>query len=163
MLLSNTPLVVFANPFAAPLDSRGRPAAFVQYDPAYTGGSVRYVGASLDAKVTRKEDSFSARQSRIDKTVVYDMAAQPIVDTMYHRRLIQSGDLIAGNKKTARRAGCKPEAWVEPSKALEAARARAVAAWSAENEGEAPPIESWPDLTIKTEASGAAAEAGGAA
>lgn len=155
MLLSDKPLRVFANPFAIPLSHRGLPVAFIQYDPEHASGSVRYIGATIDSSLVRKEDTFSARQSRFEKRVVYDMMPQPIVDTMYHRRLVRSGELLAADRSTARRCGLDPKAF-DAAKALEAARASAVEAWRAEHDDEEPPFSSWPELRLKIDPDAAA-------
>lgn len=154
MLLSEKPLNVFANPFATPLSHRGLPAAFIQYDPEHASGSVRYIGATIEGALVRKEEAFSARQSRFDKRVTYDMTAQPVVDTMYHRRLVRSGELFAADRSTARRCGLDGKSF-DAAKALEAARASAIEAWRADNDDD-PPFDLWPEVGLKLgEAAGA--------
>ncbi len=103
MRLSDQSLRVVPNPFAAPLDSKGRACALVPVDPNEGGSG--YVGA----RSTAKEVERSPRQARRFKSpfgkrdkvsVAYDMRPRNVPDTGYYRAKIASGELLEVNQGT---------------------------------------------------------------
>lgn len=119
-------LVVYANPYAA-LDHLARPQAFVKIP-----GTNTVIGGEFDheAHEASKKDSISGEGKNVYK---FNFDPQPLTcrtinDLAYYTRAIADGALIAGDEATAKRAGVE---FVEPVKALEAAKAKAAADWAA--------------------------------
>lgn len=109
-LLSKATLMVVPNPFASPLNAEGMPHAFVAFDPEHLRGEVRHIGATLERKVTKPRDIISLRQgdgrgpqqySRVTTKVVYDLKPTGIVDSAYHRQLVEHGALLPADEATA--------------------------------------------------------------
>jgi len=92
MKLSDNPIRLVPNPFAAPLNAQGRAVALVEIDPEHPHGA-RYIGAKTTiTKAARKGDVFG------DKTkvqVVYDLTPRGYADTAYHRAKLKSGEVFA--------------------------------------------------------------------
>ncbi|WP_394849698.1 hypothetical protein LZC95_19875 [Pendulispora brunnea] len=124
-------LLVFVNPYAAPLDQEGRPTAVYPWDPSHNPGR-GWVGARLEA--------------RGDAIVpVYDegpVAIPFLMASNHYRRGIAHGDLIAADAETLRRCGFPDDQFQNPQAVLANARARALAEWKAHHPGEVPAIES---------------------
>lgn len=139
MLVSRKHLTVVVNPFAAPLDHEGRPCTIAQYDPEH---AARYtlIGCERRERIIEKRKG-DRRGDRTDVTWAYDLTPANIEDTNYHRGLIRDGVLLAVDESTAKRAGFKALApWAD---ALKVAKAKAIAAWSKDHDGEAPPVNDW--------------------
>ncbi|MEJ7728214.1 MAG: hypothetical protein WKG00_03280 [Polyangiaceae bacterium] len=147
-LLSKKPLKVVANPFAAPLDRHGRPAAAVQYDPEHIGpGQVIYIGAARTQELIRARPEIGAtwkptgnQGAKYDVRFMFDLEPLEVVDSQYHRDRILGGELLAADPATAKRVGLK--AFEEPSVLLEEAKTAAVEAWKAQHD-ELPDVEAW--------------------
>ena len=147
-LLSDRPLVVWPNPFHA-LDHKGRPACAVRLDPDVSAGERRYIGAACKAELLRKftdEDHPGAavaddHAGHYDVTFDFEFAPVEVPDTGYHRDRIRDGELIPGNKSSARRSwagGIKRE-FEEPIALLKRERDAASELWSQEHDGEEAP------------------------
>lgn len=128
-ILSKKPLVVMPNPFASPL-VEGRPASIAAYDPGAlpNGALPRYIGAEIHREVVERRVKGSPRKDRRATVMLFDLAAQPIPDTAYHRALVRSGELLSTDADTLRRCKAKAQA-LDLSAALDA--------WNAEHPDEA--------------------------
>ena len=95
MKLSDTPLRLVPNPFAAPLHAQGRAVALVEVDPEQSPGA-RYIGAKakIAGVVARKGNPFGDK-AKIE--VTYDLAPRSYTDTGYHRAKIASGEVFEAN------------------------------------------------------------------
>lgn len=133
MLLSKKHLRVVANPFATPLDHEGRPCAAVQYDPQHSA-FVRHIGAERVEVVEDKRAP--ARPDRVRVSWRFDLEPLPIEDTGHHRAFIASGELLAADAETAKRAGLKLH--VDPLERLKQACAERIAEWRLDHNGELP-------------------------
>lgn len=152
-LLSQKRLLVVPNPFAAPLDRNGRPAAAVQYDPDHVArGSVVYIGAERKQKLIEQRPEIGAtwsptgnQQDKYEVWFEFDLNASEVVDSQYHRQRILDGELLAADLETAKHVGIKAEEFRPPVQLLEEAKAGAVKAWK-DQHGEAPKgVDSWTD------------------
>lgn len=152
-LLSSATLRVIINPFAAPLDENGRPCAIVNYDPEHTGkpGSVRRIGCTIERKLDDVRErgkwkgqkpgtSAPAQYKRFNTKVLYDLSPQPIVDSLYHRKLVQDGALLAADDPTAKL--CDVEARA-PGEGLAASAAERLQDWIYDRDGAVPDVGSW--------------------
>lgn len=144
-------LRVVANPFAAPLDDRGRPCAAVRYDPTRSP-HISYIGAQRVAQVVEKRPAGGARSDRVLVTWLFDVAPVSIEDTQYHRERIAAGELFPADGETAKRLGLKMH--VDPNERLKVACAERVVEWQRQHEelpdlapwfgGGAPLVANWP-------------------
>jgi hypothetical protein len=150
MLLSSKRLKVVINPFAVPLDHKGRPCAHVLYDPAHSGGHAIYIGAKLHRVVLEKRQfayapgpkqviAGGAQQDRVDLSFEYDLSAIEIEDTRYHRKAIADGVLVPADEQTAKAARV---AFVAPTEAIAKSRGVQIATWEAQR-GEKPDVTNW--------------------
>lgn len=128
MLLSNTPLRVIANPFAAPLAADGRACALVQTDPEHPSAE-QYVGAQVAVGVKRARRGNPYGDKAFARVAKYDLEPRPLDDTPYHRAKIRSGEVFAADDSTARRCGVSAAALSAAAlSAVTAAAAKAAAA-----------------------------------
>lgn len=150
MLLSQKRLRVVINPFAVPLDHKGRPCAHVLYDPAHTNGQAVYIGSRLNRNVVEKRSfqyapgqkqivAGGGQQDRVDMTLEYDLAPVEIEDTRYHRKAIGDGVLIPADEKTAKVLGAR---FVEPKDLIASSMEKRVAEWR-EQTGDDPDRNAW--------------------
>ena len=122
-------LLVVANPWIH-IDRHGRPAGACPYD--MPPGQQSFIGASVCRKRTRiLAKGIEGRQDHVQDTC-WNFTADPqtVPDTPYYRKRLISGDILPADAATARAAMHKT--FTEPSKALEAARAKAIGAFDAE-------------------------------
>lgn len=128
---------VLANPYAH-LDHEGRPAGVVMLDPvehapyASDGEPRRFVGAAIDTEKTEvyQRAAESSAQSDLQETHwTFSNEVQELPRTHYYLDAIRNGELFAGDEETADQVGIP---FVEPAKALEAAKTKALALWQAE-------------------------------
>ena len=92
MKLSDNPIRLVPNPFAAPLNAQGRAVTLVEIDPEHPHGA-RYIGAKTTVtKVARKGDVFG---DKAKVQVVYDLTPRAYTDTAYHRAKLLSGEVFA--------------------------------------------------------------------
>jgi hypothetical protein len=129
-------LRVYANPYAF-LDPEGRPAGVYSHDPKYFPGQMHVGVDRLKLREIEKRDPSEGRSSLADLVHIYDAEVQEVPFAPGDRHYvdgIRSGDLIAADEATARAAGV---AFADPMAALDAARAKAIEAWTA-NHGEPP-------------------------
>lgn len=134
---------VVANPFCA-LDEHGNPCGAVQLDPDASNGAERHIGAK---RTTRALVRFGGVDSRgralsdprgaglYETTWAFSSEPVEVHDTPYHRQRIACGELFAADRETAQALGV---AFVEPAKALAAAKAAAALA-HAQTHGAPPP------------------------
>jgi len=99
MKLSDNPIRLVPNPFAAPLNAQGRAVALVEIDPEHPHGA-RYIGAKTTVtKVVRKGDIFG---DKAKVQVVYDLTPRGYADTAYHRAKLKSGEVFAEDGAVAK-------------------------------------------------------------
>jgi hypothetical protein len=149
MRRSKKMLSVVPNPYLV-LDHEGRPSCVVRYDPAFgRKGEVTYVGATLAREKISRDDTqgrhdLDDRHALWDITYKYSMTPLSIENTDYHLARIREGSILAADEATAKFAGVE---FVDLAKALDMAKAKAVADWKADHEDE-DPTEGWPDLSL---------------
>lgn len=137
-------LRVLPNPFSA-LDAEGMPAGAVRYDPDVgRPGVVHFVGAEMVREVL-DEEAFKGNRERQPRfrrrrtRFTWSQAPVVIPATKYHVERVRAGELLPADKDSAR--VCR--VWfVEPARALAAARDRAITDYRASC-GEIPPIHAW--------------------
>lgn len=143
MILPGTRVLrVVANPYAE-LDGLGRLAGRVQLDPDAAAGSLRYIGARLEAEILVK----FAGEGRDGKPISdprgthlqdtrwrFSGDVEGIPDTPHHRAALRDGSILPADASTHRAIFGASRPFVEPDKALAEARARALAAWRAEHD-----------------------------
>lgn len=119
-------LRVYPNPYHH-LDHEGRPCGVLPWEPEGDGvttfDSRRFVGATLQAVITKKFPKGDARQTEQDTTFIFSDEAVQVNDTPYYRRAIKSGEIFAADADTARRAAVP---FMEPTLALTNAKAGAL-------------------------------------
>ena len=95
MKLSDTPLRLVPNPFAAPLNAKGRAVALVEIDPEQSP-TARYIGAKtkIAGVVARKGNPFGDK-AKVE--VTYDLAPRSYTDTGYHRAKVASHEVFEAN------------------------------------------------------------------
>jgi hypothetical protein len=139
-------LLVWPNPFAA-LDHEGRPHGILQFEPEGDGVRTfddrRFVGAQLTAEIlgTLPTSHPNETAQTIQRTTfVYADEPTPVRNTAYYTGAIRRGELFAADEASATEAGLGR--FLDPGKALEAAREGARATWAIlahEDHDEAPP------------------------
>lgn len=142
-------LVVHANPFAA-LDHIGRAQCAV-----YHPGTTMVVGGAFDfeAHEASKAESVSGEgKHRFTFTTDPVNLECSIPEFAYFRRQVQDGSLLAGDEATAKKCGVD---FVEPAKALAAAKDAAIALFKAAYGKDAVPECAKP-ATPKTDSKSAA-------
>ncbi len=124
-------LLVWPNPFHA-LDHEGRPAGVLSYEPTGDGSRTfdarRFVGATLQAKITQKAIEGTAQQSLQRTWFEYLEEPTEVTATPYYKHAIARGEIFAANKETARLSGISL-GFVEPGELLERARKEAIDAY----------------------------------
>jgi hypothetical protein len=113
---------VVANPYCAPLDHAGRPCGAVLIEQPDGVSIQEWVGASLDREKTKpigKPLATGELRSRHQHTV-WKFSKEPVEvpETRYYRRLIQTGQLLAADLRTARKVGIKQADFVQPAELL---------------------------------------------
>lgn len=119
-------LRVFACLFAS-LDHDGRPACVVAFEDA----PLSYVGASHRQKVLVQHSTERGNATISDELdITWEADAEPseVIDAPYYREALRDGHLLPADAATAARCGL---AFVEPAKALEDAKATAIARFTA--------------------------------
>lgn len=132
-------LKVHPNPYVGDtIDHLGRPAGRVKCD-YYEHSKTGFVGAVLtdfvevSPAIEHKIDgrSFSVVPAQHDHRVAYSRVAVEIPNTAYYRDAIKRGDLFAADVKTFVAAGGAAAQFVDPAKALAAARDAEIARFNA--------------------------------
>lgn len=131
-------LRVYANPWHA-LDSEGRPAGACACDPDYHTPARKFVGATLEAKETRKAVPAKGITARHDITYAFSTEAQEIPLTVYYLEAVKRGELIAADEASAKACGFAPDTFKDPAVCLAEER-RAAARQFQINYGEIPPF-----------------------
>jgi hypothetical protein len=151
MLLSQKRLKVVLNPFAVPLDHKGRPCAHMLYDPSHSAGQAVYVSAKLHRVVLEKRQfaykpgdkqviSGGGQQDRVDLFFEYDLEPIEIEDTRYHRKSIVDGVLVPADEATAKRVGINR--FIPADTLIAKTREQRIAEWEAQH-GEKPDVSTW--------------------
>lgn len=126
-MIPTTFLYVWANPWHA-LDHLGRPAGHCPRErKPSTIGHAGYVGCRCVASEPEKLPVDSAATPDQDTCWQFSTDAQKVEDTPYYRARVRFGELFAANELTAKMCGVK---FVPLAKALDAAKAEAVAKWN---------------------------------
>lgn len=118
---------VVANPYCAPLDQAGRPCGAVLVEQPPGRYLHEWVGARLNKDETKHVEppvEPGRLRSRRQQTV-FTFSDQPVSvpESRYYRRLIQTGQLFASDKRTAQKCGIKPADFRDPKTLLEEAKA----------------------------------------
>ncbi len=149
---------VYCNPYHV-LDHEGHPCSVFPFAPEHGAGSRRFVGAciatvdmlekpgAVDTKTKGELASFKlagatqfiGRSPRQRTHWAFDLTPQPVLAIPHYRMGARDGSLFAADPYSARVLNVP---FVDPLKALAAARAEAIALWTQEH-GEPPPIEEW--------------------
>ena len=148
--LSSKALSVVANPFVCPLSPDGFPVAMVAFDPDQlpVGAPPRLIGAQLVRTIVEsRANEGGRRQSRREAKVFYNLTAQAIPDTAYHRALVRSGELLAADADTWRIVSPPKKdddrKFAAPDIRLAADASERIAEWSEAHPDEAPPVAAW--------------------
>lgn len=91
MKLSENILSIVVNPFAAPLDSKGRACALVECDPE-SPSAMRYIGAKTKATKVPRPGNPMGDGAKVE--VEYTGRAVKVADTDYYRRKLVSGEVV---------------------------------------------------------------------
>lgn len=109
MALKQGTLRVLLNPYRQ-VDSEGRPCCVVHIDPndprypKDSRGWRGYVGAKvIEAKLIREGDEARGglRADKHDIAWAFESGVIEVPDTLYYKRIVADGDLIAADAKTA--------------------------------------------------------------
>jgi hypothetical protein len=127
-------LLVHPNPYAAPLDEKGRPTGAYPFDPQHDPGR-GHVGAR------RGLDDEGA--------LVFEYESEPvplpfILTSNHYRRGVACGDIIAADLETAIRCGITEKEFRAPSAVVAEYRAARLDEWKAQHPGETAAIEQAP-------------------
>lgn len=126
---------VVANPFCA-LDASGNPCGAVALDPDAANGAERHIGAKRTTKTLVKFGGVDGLGRTIadprgaglyETTWAFSSEPVTVHDTAYHRQRIACGELLPADRETAAALGV---AFIEPTKALAAAKAEAAALYA---------------------------------
>ena len=148
---------VVANPYCA-LDANGNPCGAVALDPDAASGAERHIGAKRTTQTLAKFGGVDALGRTIadprgaglyETTWAFSSDPVTVHDTPYHRQRLACGELFPADRETARLLGV---VFVEPDKALAAAKAAAAASYALAHG--APPA--WAVQTIPAPKSAAA-------
>lgn len=130
MIKSRT-LLVWPNPFHA-LDHEGHPAGVLSYEPTGDGVKTfdarRFIGATLESRITAKAIEGTAQQSMQRTWFKYLDEPTEVPETPYYKHAIARGEIFAADAASAARAGITI-GFVEPSVLLERCRKEAVEAY----------------------------------
>ncbi len=126
---------VVANPYCA-LDADGNPCGAVSLDPDAANGAERHIGAKRTTTTLVKFGGVDALGRTVADprgaglyATTWAFSAEPVTvhDTAYHRQRLACGELFPADRETARALGV---AFVEPEKALDAAKTSAAALYA---------------------------------
>jgi hypothetical protein len=138
-------LKVYPNPYIF-VDGEGRLAGACPthaVEGGHTPGQRRFVGASLDAKITKQGDPTKLEAHEQDTTAAYltDPIEVPDTPDFYYRQRIAHVELVIADSETAKAIGRPFE---DPARVLGRARLEAIARFKAEHDGEAPSFANEP-------------------
>lgn len=131
-------LLVVVNRYIC-LDHHGRPAGAVILDAGAPAGRPRYIGARFVAEPIeeKRAEIPNLNLPKQDGRLEFVDGPVTVPDSDHHRQAMRTGELFAADLATHRKVfGAQP--FVPPEERLAASRAKAIADWQAEHNGDLP-------------------------